>query len=416
MAALFALLFGDRLRPRIPVTAAPALYLEIDGDMPSVSHDIPGRMIAQASGWIEPDPFPVRIAVKTDGFVESVLVLEGQAVAAGELLATLDATNHMLRVARLEAEYAEAEAALAARDHEIAAAAVEVASAEARLAEAADRATRLRTLDDADVAPVERIGAERAEAEANARADSARLDVLTRQARRDQQKDRIAAIDAQLTQARIDLERTRVFSPMDGIVLERHAAPGMKRMAAMDDPDSASIVTLYDPTRLQARVDVPLSDIGRIETGMTARIVTAAFANRAFTGTVTRITGEADLTRNTLQVKVAIRDPDPRLRPEMLCRAEFLGSPTRPASATGQRAIWIPAAALVAEEGESASAWVIDPVEETAEPRDLVIGGEERDGLRPVFDGLRAGERVVTDGADNLRPGALVTMKKGGQP
>ena len=38
---------------------------------------------------------------------------------------------------------------------------------------------------------------------------------------------------------------------------------------------------------------------------------------------MTRILGEADLQRNTLQVKVSLLQPDPKLRPEMLCRAKF---------------------------------------------------------------------------------------------
>lgn len=390
MAALFALLFGDRIRPRIPVTAVPALYLETGDAIAFVAVETPGRMVAQASGWIEPDPFPVRVPFKTDGFVQEVFVLEGQAVRQGELIATLDDSNHVLRVAMLEAEFSMAEA--------------EQRAAKAELVEATDRAARVRLLGDEDIAPVERIAADRMAAEAQAMAD--------------QRSARVAVLRAQLDEARLDLERTRVVSPVDGVVLARHAAPGLKRMAGMEDMDSASAVTLYDPRKLQVRVDVPLSDAGRIESGMTARIVTAAFANRVFTGAVTRITSEADITRNTLQIKVAILDPDPRMRPEMLCRVEFIGSATRaPATASGKRLIWIPAAAVLDEGNkDTAVVWVIDPVNETAARRTITIGAEVRDGYRPVLDGLRAGEKVVINGADRLRPGALVSVQEGEQP
>ncbi len=388
MAALAAMLFGDRLRPRVAVSVTPALYLESDGSTPAITTASSGRLIAQASGWIEPDPYPVRVPFKTDGFVDQVLVLEGQPVRQGELIATLDASNHILRVTMLEAERSMAEA--------------ELRAAEAGLLEASDRLARLQQLGDDDVAAVERIAADRMATEALAMAD--------------QQRARLAVIDAQRNEARLDLERTRVVAPMDGIVLARHAAPGMKRMAAMDDMESSSAVSLYDPRHLQVRVDVPLSDAGRIEPGMTARIVTAAFANRIFTGVVTRITGEADITRNTLQVKVAILDPDPRLRPEMLCRAEFIGSSTESAITAGSRLVWIPASALAENNGESAAVWVIDPVNETAEKRTITLHSEERDGYRPVREGLRAGEKVVTAGADQLRPGVRVAMQEGAQP
>ncbi|HMO51004.1 MAG TPA: efflux RND transporter periplasmic adaptor subunit [Kiritimatiellia bacterium] len=388
MAALFALLFGDRIRPRVAVTVAPALYLESDGAIPGAGRETAGRMVAQASGWIEPDPYPVRVPFKTDGFVEHVHVLEGQSVRQGELIATLDASNHALNVAMLEAELNMVEA--------------EQRAAEAKLEEATDRVARLQRLGDDDVSPVERIAADRMAAQARAMAE--------------QQKARGAAIRTQLDQARLDLERTRVYAPADGVVLARHAAPGMKRMAGMDDMDSASAVTLYDPLRLQVRVEVPLSDAGRIETGMTARIVTAAFPNRIFTGVVSRITGEADITRNTLQMKVAILNPDLRMRPEMLCRVEFIGTAARTAAAVGTRQVWIPAIALLENDGDRAVVWVIDPVNDTAERRAVILGAEERNGYRPVIEGVRPGEKVVVAGADRLRPGALVTLKEGEQP
>ena len=48
--------------------------------------------------------------------------------------------------------------------------------------------------------------------------------------------------------------------------------------------------------------------------------------NMKFDGRLTRISGEADLQRNTLQVKVQILNPDKRLRPEMLCQAKFFSN------------------------------------------------------------------------------------------
>jgi RND family efflux transporter MFP subunit len=277
-------------------------------------------------------------------------------------------------------------------------------------------------LTDEDVSPVERIAADRAETEqgaafeaAEADREAARLHAAAAALNVDLLRARIQRTEAEREQAIIDLARTQVVSPIDGIVLERHAAPGMKRMMGMDDMDSATIVTLYDPARLQVRVDVPLSDVGRIDTGTTARIVTAAFPNQSFTGIVTRITGEADITRNTLQVKVAIRNPDPRMRPNMLCRAEFIGSitPAGGRMAGGNRTLWIPAGAIVSEQDGSAKVWVVDPVEETAHPRDIIPGKDQRNGLRLVQGGLRPGERIVVHGADRLKPGARVALRKG---
>jgi len=427
-AALCFLIFGDRMRPRVPVAVHPVILLE-SGEETTAASPGAGTMIAQASGWIEPDPYPVRVPVKADGFVETVHVLEGESIQEGDLIATMDATNAMLRVDRLIAEQREAEAALAAQQEIIRRAEAEtqraeaaLRAAEARRDEAADRVQRIQSLPDEDVSPVERIEAERAGTEryaavtiAEAERDAAHIRVDAARRTADQLRTRIEQRKAVREQAELDLARTKVFSPMDGVVMERYAAPGMKRMMKMDHPESATIVTLYDPARLQVRVDVPLADIGRINTGMTARIVISAFPNRAFTGVVTRITGEADITRNTLQVKVSIRHPHPRMRPEMLCRAEFLETVDTDTNegTRGAYMLWIPANAIVSEENGSATVWVVDPVEETAHRRTIQPGTAQQNGLRSVREGLRAGERVVTQGTDRLKTGARVTYRKG---
>jgi HlyD family secretion protein len=100
--------------------------------------------------------------------------------------------------------------------------------------------------------------------------------------------------------------------------------PGRKSMLAMDDMDSSTIARLYQPDRLQARIDVPLEEAAGVFPGQAVRIRSGFLPDQTMQGVVSRITGEADLQRNTLQVKVSLKDPDPRLRPEMLCRAEFL--------------------------------------------------------------------------------------------
>ena len=228
MALVFILVFGKQLQPRVPVTVVPALLLESDEPVTAAASDQPRAMLAQASGWIEPDPFPIQVPVKVDGFVESVFVYEGDTVKQGQLLATLDATNHALRVEQLTASLEQAQL-----DHTVTEA--EITIAQTRHHEAEDRLQRIRTLDPGDLSEVEVIEVERAETET-------RSMVETRLAEQARQEARVAALQAELDQATVDLSRTKVTAPMDGMVLRRFAAPGMKRMLGMDDPKSAVIV------------------------------------------------------------------------------------------------------------------------------------------------------------------------------
>lgn len=411
--SVFALFFGEKLRPRIPVETRPVLLLPISDQ---VGEEVSGaiKILSQASGWVEPDPYPVRVAALVDGFVEEVHALEGQAVREGELLATLEATNLRLELARREAEWraAKAESDAAEREHQRMLA--DVRAAEARWAGAKDRAARARALTDANLAEAERVAARLAEEEATAMLEAARHALEAHLKTMEHLRANKERAEAELEQARVNLDRARIRSPMSGIVLRRHAAPGMKRMASMEDPDSATIVTLYDPRRLQVRAEVPLADAARVHVGMTARVYAAVFPNRPFTAVVTRITGEADIARNTLQVKLALKDPDERLRPEMLCRVEFFArEESSPAGAGG--ALWIPLAARQQNPDGTAFVWAVDPLSSRAERRPVVLDENSREGLLRVRDGLKAGERVVVKGFDRLRPGTRVTEVQGGR-
>ena len=427
MALIFVLIFGQRLQPSVPVTVVSALLLESDEATPIAMPARPGSMLAQASGWIEADPFPVWVPVKVDGFVEAVFVYEGDIVKEGQLLATLDATNHTLRVDQLTASLEEARALERVREQEIEQAlrarTVSEAgktAAEARHHEAEDRLKRIRTLKPGDVSEVEVIAAERTETEARsalkeavARLASAGSAVASHRAELGRQEARSASLRVELEQAQVDLTRTEIRAPMDGIVLKRFAAPGMKRMARMDDPNSSTIVSLYDPKHLQVRVDVPLSDAGRMVIGMPAKVVTAALAGQVFTGQITRITGEADITRNTLQVKVALKHPDPTLRPEMLCRVEFFASPTLEARTMFRtRQVWLPAEALKDPGEGTTTVWVVDPVNETVSSRKIEVGPGSRNGVRMVYKGLRPGEQIVVESKGHLEPGTRVSKTR----
>jgi len=182
---------------------------------------------------------------------------------------------------------------------------------------------------------------------------------------------------------------------MHGRVLRLLAVPGQKRMLAAEDDNSTTIAILYDPEKLQARVDVPLADAAGLQVGQAVRIHCALLPDRVFNGEVTRIVGEADLQRNTLQAKVRILDPVDELRPEMLCRAEFLAAPKEGAVDSNMKSssalsTWIPESAIL-----DRTAWVCDPSTKRVAPRPVEPQDDVRDGYRRISGSVRPGEWVV---------------------
>lgn len=416
-AVLFLALFRDRLLPATPVETA--LVLATVGDEKSAPVAASGGMLFQASGWIEPDPLPVKATALVDGVIDVVHVLEGQQVAKGEPLATLIDADAKLALAAAEQQHRMLVSGRASHLAAIDAAKKKLENVKAQCEatstleqEAADRHERIKNLRRAVSAAeivATRLALERAKAgclAAKAMADEAEAEVRRLELDTHTKDDEIAAAAVAVDQAKLALVRTRIVSPIDGRVLRLAAAPGQKKMLLMDDPDSSTIAILYQPERLQVRVDVPLADAARLSVGQQTKVRCSLLPDKAFNGEVTRITGEADLQRNTLQAKVRIADPIDQLRPEMLCRVEFLGSDAGPAAAGGALATWVPQAALT-----NGSVWVADPESNRVAKRAVQASSETRDGHVRIVDGLNPGEQVVLSPA-NLREGQRVKPTK----
>ncbi|MBC7833588.1 MAG: efflux RND transporter periplasmic adaptor subunit [Phycisphaerales bacterium] len=446
-----------------------------------------GAVVAQAPGWVEAAPYPVNVPALADGVVREVLVLEGERVEANQVVARLIDDDARLAARMAQADVAERQAAVDAataalegaqsewdnpveRTRAVAAAEAMLAEAEAELAqvpaevrekqamadEAADELARKgRLLEIGGVSEAEltrlrlRVQSLEAAAEAarqgegvmRARVDLARADA---KAARDSLRLRISE-QAELARARASLTETRaaaaragvsaeeadlrlsrmeVRTPMSGIVLERLAEPGTRLMSGGLEANGANVVRLFDPARLQVRSDVAIADGARIGAGQPAQIVVDVLPDRTFSGTVTRLVGQANIQKNTIQAKVAIDDPDEMLRPEMLARVKFLsagwatqtaGGGRGPAAGGAERSgngsvrLLAPRELLVDVDGDHAAGWVVDQVRSKATKRRLVLGAAADDGWVEVVEGLRPGDLLIAP-LPGLKEGSKVKI------
>ncbi|MDF7799673.1 efflux RND transporter periplasmic adaptor subunit [Pontiellaceae bacterium B1224] len=424
LAALLWFVFREQLAPAVPVETARIILLESEGGTDQVPTSGKPELLFQASGWVEPDPWHVSIAVKTDGYVDEVFIREGDAVTNGQLVATLDPADTKLDLAVAQANVQKYEAAWKAQqsraDAEVKqaeAALYRVEAAVARLTRERDTAERFTKSAPGVVSHVERVTAEQAVVEFEAEEKAARAALTALEARAVSAQAEIKVAEAALAAARdelavaqLALDRTTVRSPINGLILRRFVKPGDKRMVMADDPHSAHIAEVYDPQHLQVRVDVPLSEAGKMKVGQPARITTAMLPGQTFDGRIISIIGQADLQRNTLQAKVVIDAPDPRMRPDVLCRVEFFGVPTLGNSTqvpTFGNALWIPIDALETDANEQ-HVWVVDPITKTAVKRTVRLSNLLKDEYRGVLEGLRANELVVVRTEHPLKEGSRV--------
>jgi multidrug resistance efflux pump len=406
-------------------------------DKIQISTSWEGNASFQASGWIEPSPFPVKVSALVDGFIDEVLVLEGEAVKRGQVMARLVREDFELDLATAQGELDSLRAEADANEKAILSVAAQVTTLEKqvnagklRLLELEDTRNRLGRLASGAASEEEiiqsslRVQTYQGELEAleisgvELESEEARLIAM-----RASFQAKIRSGETEVARRQLALDRTEIRAPIDGIVLRLFAMPGRKSMLSMDDMDSSTIATLYRPDSLQARIDVPLEEATAVFPGQAVRIRSNFLPDQVMQGVVSRITGEADLQRNTLQVKVDLKNPDLRLRPEMLCRAEFLqesadGNPAGEAprvegdrsvsNRDGRTSVYVSLRALLEVEDEIARVWVIARSGEHIESRNLVRGTEERDGYRIVREGLLPGDQVVLDPDPNLAEGARI--------
>lgn len=182
-------------------------------------------------------------------------------------------------------------------------------------------------------------------------------------------------------------------APIDGVVVERPATPGMEVRADSGTP----LVTVADLSRLWVLADVYERDVARVTAGGRAEVRVAAWPGRVFEGKVTYVGDMVDPQSRTVKVRVEVANPDHRLKPEMFARVALPG-------ASGASTLAVPSQAVLSDGAASA---VVVALGDGRFERRTIEAGPERDGRVRVLAGLAPGEHVVVDGAIYL--GAAAT-------
>ncbi|HQF38026.1 MAG TPA: efflux RND transporter periplasmic adaptor subunit [Opitutaceae bacterium] len=280
---LFGTLFCLRAAPAEAPTAPTAVATPV---APSAAVD-PARLV-KASGVIKPQVgAEVRVGSQLSGVVRRLHVQVGDTVAAGQRLAELDDRELLALHAK------------AVADHRLALAELHYAAAnlERQRAIAAARAISAGDLDMA----------ERAHAVAG---------------------QQVAAAQAAVDYAQIQLDRAIITAPIGGVVASVATQEGETVSASFSAP---TFVTLIDLRRLEVWAYVDETDIGRIEPGQHATFTVDTYGAEEFSGAVTAIYPKAEIRDNVVNYIVVLRF-EPRagrtLRPEMTAIVRIAPSPT----------------------------------------------------------------------------------------
>jgi RND family efflux transporter MFP subunit len=229
---------------------------------------------------------------------------------------------------------------------------------------------------------------------------STRVDVLAAQAR---------SARAQTALTLANLENTRVRAPFDGTVLRKDAEVGeiVAPSSAGGGLTRTAIVTMADLGTLEVEVDVSEAYIARIRNGQPGRVTLDAYPDTSFAARVRQVVPTADRQKATVQVKVSILDRDPRILPEMGAKVTFAKEAgAGPLASAAARRVLGPEGAVV-RAGEAATVWVV--VDGVARERAVDLG-PVRESKVEIRRGLEGGEQVVVRPPAGLREGARVRV------
>jgi RND family efflux transporter MFP subunit len=226
-----------------------------------------------------------------------------------------------------------------------------------------------------------------------------KLDVLAAQ---------LGAARAQAELAKVNFENTNVRAPFGGTVLRKDAEVGeiVAPSSAGGGLTRTAIVTMADLQTLEVEVDVNEAYIAQVRNGQGARITLDAYPDTSFAGRVRQVVPTADRQKATVLVKVSILDRDPRILPEMGAKVVFTAGEGGPAVAAPRRVL-VPASAVV-QTADGASVWV---VENGAVRRVSVDPGATRGERLEIRQGLSGGESLVLEPPADLKNGTKVRVE-----
>ncbi|MBK7581023.1 MAG: efflux RND transporter periplasmic adaptor subunit [Myxococcales bacterium] len=243
----------------------------------------------QSTGSVKPLT-EVQVGAQVSGRIVKVHVDFNTTVKKGDLLAEIDPTLYGAQVSQSGAQLKAAEAS--------------AKRAQARLSTAAAGLKRLQGLKAEGIATpadVEQAQGEHDVAEADLAASKAQ----------------ISQIRAQLSGARTTLAYARIFSPIDGIVVNRAIDPGQTVAASFSAP--VLFVIAQDLAKMQVLAEIDEADVGKIREKMKAEVVVDAFVGEKFEGTVTQVRFSPNNVQGvvTYSAVIEVANPAFKLRPGM---------------------------------------------------------------------------------------------------
>jgi len=245
--------------------------------------------------------------------------------------------------------------------------------------------------------------------------DRSRSDFEVQKARVQSAQHAVEQSVANVQRAQDDLDKTRVISPMSGIVVRKAVEEGeVAVIGTMNNPGTV-LLTVADLSVIEAELEVDETDIGAVRMGQQATVTVDAFPGKKFQGEVSEI-GNSPILKGTgtgeeatdFKVTITLNSPDPGLRPGLTADGEIT---------TGMResCLTIPIQALVVRDISKKNEKLKNLSKEQREKEGVFLIQNGKAIFHPVktgilgemdievAEGLKEGEQLVTGSYQTLR-------------
>jgi membrane fusion protein (multidrug efflux system) len=343
-----------------PATARPvAVGVQVlQSAAVAVSTELPGRTSA---------PLVAEIRPQVGGIVQTRRFAGGEQVRAGQVLFQIDPATYQAAVASAQAAVSKAQATVdadqltATRRSELAA----IGAASTQDKQDADAALKLAQAD-------------------------------------------LASASAALATARINLQRSTITSPIDGVVDVPAVTPG----ALVSADQASALTTVRQVSTMQVDVTQSSADVLRLKAdlaagrlhaagkdGATVKLLLEDGSTYAHTGRLSFSGVAVNASTGAVTLRALFSNPQGLLMPGMYVRAVLQ-------TGVAEQAIVVPQQALARDAGGGASVLVVN--EQSQVQRKTVVAERAVGNGWLISSGLKAGERVVVEGSQKVKPGDTV--------
>ncbi|WP_034303781.1 MdtA/MuxA family multidrug efflux RND transporter periplasmic adaptor subunit [Herbaspirillum sp. RV1423] len=343
---------GKRAMPNMDMATPVQASSAVTGDVPATLTSL-GTVTANAS---------VTVTSRIDGHLRAVYFTEGQYVEKGQLLAQIDTRAYQAELTQYQGTLVESQAQLTS----------------ARLT--LERYQRLYAKDSL-----------------------ARQDLDTQQSAARQYEGAVQSAQGQIAAAQLNIDYGRITAPVAGYVGLRQVDPGNMVHAS----DTSGIVTITQTHPIAVKFSIPQANLksvlGPLRQGQTLPVSTLEQqgAQVIATGKVMFISNEVDTTTGSVQLKALFENADDALYPNQFVNVRLQVG-------TLKDAVLVPAAAV--QLSDSGKFVFIVGADNTVKRQAVTTGPTAEDGRVVISQGVKAGDRVVTQGIDSLSSGSKVKV------